>query len=116
MIYHQPDAPADFAGVEAALLDAFHQSQAAARNQEPIVYVLRQKDLLGQDTVLGAILAGALLSAVKTLAAENNVANAVAVGDVPAHAEHWIAILHDQTDVTGELIRLGPGHVGKALT
>ncbi len=116
MIYHQPEAPADFAGVEAALLDAFHRSQEAARKQEPIVYVLRQQDLLGQGTVLGAILANALLSAVRTLAAENNVANAVASGDDPAHVDHWIAILHDQSDVTGELIRLGPGHVGKALT
>ena len=116
MIFHQPEAPADFAGVQDVLLDAFHRSQEAARNQEPIVYVLSQRDLLGQDTVLGAILANALLSAVKTLAAEKNVANAVAIGDDAAHAEHWIAILHDQSDVTGELIRLGPGHVGKALT
>jgi hypothetical protein len=116
MILHQPDAPADFAGVEAALLDAFRRSQAAARDHEPIVYVLRQKDLLGQDTVLGAMLAGALLSCVRTLAAEGNVANAVAVGDDPQHTEHWIALLHDQKDVSGELIRLGPGHVGKALT
>jgi hypothetical protein len=116
VIYHQPDAPAGFAGVEAVLLDVFHRCQHAAREHEPIVFVLRQRDLLGQDTVLGAILANALLSAVRTLAAEKNVANAVAVGDDPAHAQHWIAILHDQSDVTGELIRLGPGHLGKALT
>jgi hypothetical protein len=116
VIFHQPETPADFAGVQDVLLDAFHRSQEAARNQEPIVYVLSQRDLLGQDTVLGAILANALLSAVKTLAAEKNVANAVAIGDDAAHAEHWIAIVHDQSDVTGELIRLGPGHVGKALT
>ncbi len=116
MIFHQPEAPADFAGVEAALLDAFHQSQAAAQAGEPIVYVLRQRDLLGQDTVLGAILAGALLSAVRTLAAERTVANAIAVGDDPQHTDRWIAIMHDQSDVSGELIRLGPGHVGKALT
>jgi hypothetical protein len=116
VIFHQPETPADFAGVQDVLLDAFHRSQEAARNQEPIVYVLSQRDLLGQDTVLGAILANALLSAVKTLAGEKNVANAVAIGDDAAHAEHWIAIVHDQSDVTGELIRLGPGHVGKALT
>jgi hypothetical protein len=116
MIFHQPEAPADFAGVEAVLLDAFHASQKAARDQEPIVFVLRQRDLLGQDTVLGAMLASALLSAMRTLAAEGHKANAVAVGDDPRHTDHWIAILHDQSDVTGELIRLGPGHVGKALT
>jgi hypothetical protein len=116
VILHQPEAPAGFAAVEAALLDAFHRSQQAARDGEPIVYVLRQRDLLGQDTVLGAILANALLSAVRTLAAEGNVANAIAVGDDPRHTDHWIAILHDQSDISGELIRLGPGHVGKALT
>ena len=116
MIFHQPEAPADFAGVEAVLVDVFHQSQKAAQDGEPIVYVLRQRDLLGQDTTLGAILASALLSAVRTLAAEKNVANAIAVGDDAHHADHWIAILHDQSDVSGELIRLGPGHVGKALT
>ena len=116
MILHQPDAPADFAGVEAALLDAFHRSQEAARNGEPIVYVLRQADLLGQDTVLGAMLASALLSGVRTLAAEGHRANAIAVGDDPAHAEHWIGVLQQDVGLTGELIRLGPGHVGKALT
>jgi hypothetical protein len=116
MIFHQPEAPADFAGVEAVLLDVFHQSQEAARNGEPIVYVLKQRDLLGQDGVLGAMLAQALLSAVRTLAAEKNVANAIAVGEDAAHTDHWIAILHDQKDVSGELVRLGPGHVGKALT
>jgi hypothetical protein len=116
MIFHQPEAPADFAGLEAVLLDVFHGSQKAARDQEPIVFVLRQRDLLGQDTVLGAMLASALLSAMRTLAAEGHKANAVAVGDDPRHTDHWIAILRDQSDVTGELIRLGPGHVGKALT
>ena len=116
MILHQPEAPADFAGVEAALLDAFRRSRQAARDGDAIVYVLRQRDLLGQDTVLGAMLANALLSAMRTLAAEGHRANAIAVGDDPTHAEHWIAVLHDQSDITGELVRLGPGHVGKALT
>jgi len=41
----------DFAAVETALTAAFQRSQEAARNQEPIVYVLRQRDLLGQDRV-----------------------------------------------------------------
>ena len=116
MILHQPEAPADFAAVEAALLDAFHRSQEAARSGEPIVFVLRQPDLLGQDTVLGAMLANALLSAMRTLAAEGHRANAIAVGDDPTHAEHWIALLQQDAGVTGELIRLTPAHLGKALT
>jgi hypothetical protein len=116
VIFHQPDAPADFAGVERALLDAFHASREAARNGEPIVYVLSQPDLLGQRGALGAILANALLSAMRTLAAEGHRANAIAVGDDPTHVEQWIGLLEQDAGVTGELVRLGPAHVGKALT
>ena len=116
MILYQPDAPADFAGVEHALLDAFHASREAAQNGEPIVYVLSQPDLLGQRGALGAILANALLSGMRTLGAEGHRANALAIGDDPTHVEHWIALLQDDAGVTGELIRLTPAHIGKALT
>ena len=116
MILYQPDAPADFAAVEAALLDAFRRSREAARNGEPIVYVLHQADLLGQRGALGAMLANALLSGMRTLAAEGHRANALAIGDDPTHVEHWIALLQDDAGVTGELIRLTPAHIGKALT
>jgi hypothetical protein len=116
VILRRPEPPADFAGVESALLDALRQSRAAAQAGEPIVYVLSQPDLLGQRGVLGAMLANALLSGMRTLAAEGHRANAIAVGDDATHLEHWIAVLQDDAGVTGELIRLGPGHVGKALT
>jgi hypothetical protein len=116
VILRQPEAPADFAAVEAALLDALQQSRAAAQAGEPIVYVLSQPDLLGQRGVLGAMLANALLSGLRTLAAEGHRANAIAVGDDATHLEHWIALLQDDAGVMGELIRVGPGHVGKALT
>jgi hypothetical protein len=116
VILYQPEAPADFAAVEAALLDAFHRSRQAARDGEPIVYVLQQPDLLGQRDVPGAMLANALLSAMRTLAAEGHRANAIAVGEDPTHVEHWIALLQQDSGVTGELIRLTPAHVGKALT
>jgi hypothetical protein len=116
VILYQPEAPADFAAVEAALLDAFRRSRDAARDGEPIVYVLHQPDLLGQRDVLGAMLAHALLSGMRTLAAEGHRANAIAIGDDRTRLEHWIAILQDDAGVTGELIRLTPAHVGKALT
>ena len=73
-------AQEDFEGVETALADAFRRAQEAARNEEPIVFVLSQEDLLGQRGVPGAILANALLCGMRTLAAEGHRANAVAVG------------------------------------
>jgi hypothetical protein len=117
MIY-TAQAPADWAGVEAALLDAFHRSQAAARDGEPIVFVLNQADLLGQRSVPGAILANALLSAMRTLAAEGHNANAVAVGDDadPADLQHWLDTLCGGRGVTGELVHVHAAHVGKLPT
>ena len=114
MIYTALQA-ADWAGVETALLDAFRRSQAAARDGEPIVFVLHQADLLGQRGVPGAILANALLSAMRTLAAEGHNANAVAVGDDTdaADLQHWIDALCAGRGVAGELVRVQAAHVGK---
>jgi hypothetical protein len=107
--------PTDFAGVETALLDAFHRSQQAARDEEPIVFVLFQPDLLGQRSVPAAILANALLSAMRTLAAEGHRANAVATGGDadPEDLQHWIALLEAGRGVAGELVRVHAKHVGK---
>jgi hypothetical protein len=116
VILHQPEAPADFAAVEAALLDAFRRSQTAAQDGEPIVYVLFQADLLGQRGALAGMLANALLSGIRTLAAEGHRANAIALGDDTTKLEYWLAVLQEDSGVTGELIRLTPAHVGKALT
>jgi hypothetical protein len=112
------EPPSDWAGVEAALLDAFRRSQAAARAGEPIVYVLPQADLLGQRSVPGAILANALLSAMRTLAAEGQRANAVAVGDDAdaADVQHWIGALSEARGVAGELVHVHAAHVGKLPT
>src|SRR4051794_24600246 len=107
--------PHDFDGVETALTDAFRRSQAAARDAEPIVFVLSQEDLLGQRGAPSAILANALLSAMRTLAAEGHQANAVAVGaDAdPEDLQHWISELESGRGVTGELVRVHAKHVGK---
>jgi hypothetical protein len=109
------ERPADWAGVETALLDAFRRSQAAARDGEAIVFVLSQEDLLGQQGAPGAILNNALLSAMRTLAAEGHDANAVAVGaDADAEdLQHWIALLSEGRGVKGELVRVHAAHVGK---
>ena len=114
MIFTAPPVQ-DFAAVETALTAAFQRSQEAARNQEPIVFVISQADLLGQDGVPGAILANALLSGMRTLAAEGHRANAVAVGaDAdPEDLQHWIAQLESGRGVAGELVRVHAAHVGK---
>src|SRR5215212_3308915 len=105
----------DWEAVETALGDAFRRAQAAARNGEPIVFVLSQEDLLGQRGAPSAILANALLSGMRTLAAEGHRANAVAVGaDAdPEDLQHWISELEAGRGVTGELVRVGAKHVGK---
>jgi hypothetical protein len=115
VIVRQPEPPADFAGVEAALLDAFHACRDAAQAGEPIVFVLSQPDLLGQRGALGAMLANALLSGMRTLAAEGHRANALAVGDDAGALDRWIELLQRE-EIRGELIRLDASHVGKALT
>src|SRR3954471_4554136 len=105
----------DWDGVETALADAFRRAQEAARAGEPIVFVLSQEDLLGQRCAPGAILANALLSGMRTLAAEGHQANAVAVGaDAdPEDLQHWIALLEQGRGVKGELVRVHAIHVGK---
>jgi hypothetical protein len=107
--------PDDFAGVETALLDAFTRSQQAARDGEPIVFVLANEDLLGRNGAPGAILANALLSGMRTLAAEGHAANAVAVGPDadPEDLQHWIAELQSGRGVSGELVHVHAKHVGK---
>jgi hypothetical protein len=114
MIFTAPEVE-DFAGVEAALTDAFRRAQEAARAEEPIVFVLRNEHLLGQDGAPGAMLANALLSGMRTLAAEGHHANAVAVGaDAdPEDLQHWIGELEAGRGVVGELIRVHAKHVGK---
>jgi hypothetical protein len=101
--------------VETELLAAFRRAQEAAREGEPIVFVLSQEDLLGQRGAPSAMLANALLSGMRTLAAEGHHANAVAVGaDADAEdLQHWIAQLEAGRGVAGELIRVHAKHVGK---
>jgi len=104
-----------------ALTQAFELSRTAAQAEQSIVFVLRQDDLLGRRGPGNAMVATGLLSAARTAALEGSrkgwTANVVAY-DEDADREKvqaWAEMLLETGDVTGELVRVGPGHVGKTL-
>jgi len=113
--------PDDWGEVLAALTRAFEASRAAAQAGESIVYVVHNDDLLGRRGAGKAMLATGLLSAARTAALEGVrdgwTANVIAVsnGVDPDHVSNWADRLMESSDVTGEVLRIGPDHIGKAL-
>jgi ABC-type branched-subunit amino acid transport system substrate-binding protein len=111
----------DWAGIRAELTRAFEVSRASAQAGESFVFVIRQDDLLGRRGAGNAMVATGLLSAARTAALEGArkgwTATVVAFdeGADPEAAEAWAQRLLDSGDVTGDLVHLGPGHVGKTL-
>ena len=79
------------------------------------MFVLRNEHLLGPKGAARAMLANALLSGMRTLAAEKHAANAIATGEdtSPEDLQHWIALLSEGRGVAGELVHVGAAHVGK---
>jgi hypothetical protein len=119
----RPDFVADdWEEVRATLERAFSMSRAAAQNEESFVYVVHHDDLLGRRGAGGAMVATALLSAARTAAIEGSrkgwTANVIAYDDdsdadlVDRWAERLVT---DSEGVTGEIIRIGSNHLGKAL-
>jgi hypothetical protein len=108
--------------VRAELERAFVMARDAARDGESFVFVVHHDDLLGRRRAGDAMVAAGLLSAARTAALEGMrqgwTANVIAYEDdsdpdlVTGWAEH---VADDSHGVTGELIRLGPAHLGKAL-
>lgn len=111
----------DWEEVRAELERAFQMSRDAARNEESFVFVVHHDDLLGRRGAGNAMVATGLLSAARTAAIEGSrkgwTANVVAFDDDsdPVHVDRWANWMLDSNGVSGELIRLGPGHLGKAL-
>ena len=103
------------------LTEAFDLSQAAVRSSGPIVYLLDGDDLLGRRGTGGAMVACGLLSAARTLALETARAGipvnvvALAATTTPESVKFWVEALCRPNGPTGELIRLGADHLGKAL-
>lgn len=114
-------APGDvWADVFAETQRVFRLSQAAAQSDVPVVYVVHSDDLLGRRGPGNAMVATGVLSAARTLAFEARKkavpANVIAVDDETdwALAASWI-VQALRGGVTGELIRMGGTHIGKAL-
>jgi hypothetical protein len=111
----------DFAAVQQELEEAFAVSRSAARDAAPIVFVVAGEDLLGQRGAPAAMVACGLLSAARTAAIEGikpgfavNVVAPEADAD-PAAVAAWVQRMLASEGATGELIRVGPAHLGKAL-
>jgi hypothetical protein len=107
--------------IETELTRVFELSRASAQSEESIVYVVTQDDLLGRRGPGNAMVATGLLSASRTAALEGTrkgwTSNVIAYDKDAdeASVEAWSEKLLDSGGVTGELIRVGPGHIGKAL-
>lgn len=121
-IHRAEPVGSDWGEVRAELERAFVMARAAALAEESFVFVVHHDDLLGRRGVGDAMVATGLLSAARTAAIEGSrkgwTANVVAYDDDsdPGLVTEWAERLAaDSAGVTGELIRLGSSHLGKAL-
>lgn len=111
----------DWSEIKAELDRAFRMSRAAAMEEESFVYVVHHDDLLGRRGAGNAMVASGLLSAARTAALEGVkkgwTTNVIAYDDGadPKDIEKWAERLLESRGVTGELIRIGSTHIGKAL-
>lgn len=112
----------NWAEVREELVRAFEFSRKAAREEQSFVYVVHHDDLLGRRGPGQAMVAAGLLSAARTAAIEGSrkgwTANVIAYDDQADRemVEGWAQRLTgDSGGVTGELIRVGSTHLGKAL-
>jgi hypothetical protein len=121
LIHWASDVGDDWTEIAAELTRAFELSRTAAVEGRSLVYVVRQDDLLGRRGAGNAMVATGLLSAARTAALEGArkawTANVLAYdeGADRDDVKTWAARLLESGSVTGELIRIGAGHIGKAL-
>ena len=112
----------DWDEIKAELDRAFRMSRASAVAEESFVYVVHHDDLLGRRGAGNAMVAAGLLSAARTAAVEGSrkgwTANVIAFDDDADEelVKGWAERMAEESyGVTGELIRLGSTHLGKAL-
>ncbi len=121
-IFWATEVADDWADIAAEMERAFQFARQAAMDEASVVFVVDADDLLGRGGAGNAMLATGILSAVRTMALEGWrkgwTANVVAwdgeTGDRDGVESIATAVSTPGT-VTGEVIRVGPGHIGKAL-
>ncbi len=121
-VFRAGDVGEDWSDVGAELERAFQMSRTAARNEESFVYIVHNDDLLGRRGPGNAMVAAGLLSAARTAALEGArkgwTANVIAFDEDadPEVVARWAERLAGDPDgLAGEVVRIGPGHLGKAL-
>ncbi len=96
-------------------------AQQAARDEASFVFVVNHDDLLGRRGPGNAMVATGLLSAARTAAIEGSrkgwTANVIAFDDGAdrSDVEEWAERMLVSSGVSGEVIRVGTTHIGKAL-
>ena len=121
-IFRADDVGDRWEDVAAELDRAFQIGRAAAQAGESFVYVVHNDDLLGRRGPGAAMIAAALVSAARTAALEGSrlgwTANVIAFDEGTDEAEvgRWAKWMLDSHGATGQLIQIGPGNVGKALS
>ena len=113
----------DWGAVLAQFREAFDRTRQALEAGAPVVYVVDQRDLLGQRGTAAAMTATGLLSGARSAAFEMRRAgipvNVVATEEAtpPEAVAAWVGRLlaPGPGGPTGELVRLGGDHLGKAL-
>jgi hypothetical protein len=122
LVFGATEVGDDWPSVRSVLLEAFRLTQQAVAAEEPIVYVVSNEDLLGRNGPGSAAVACGLVSAARTasieLAQRPVSINVLAIDDEvdAAQVERWVVHLLGGDGPQGELIHLGHGHLGKALS
>jgi hypothetical protein len=122
VVFWAGDVGDDWGEISAELARAFEVSRNAAQAGSSLVYVVHENDLLGRRGPGNAMVATGLLSAARTAAIEGSrqgwTVNVIAFdeGAEMSEAEEWANRLILSGAITGELLRIGPGHIGKALS
>ncbi len=120
LVFEARDCSDAWDAIAAELGLAFDLAQQASRTPAPIVFVVDGDDLLGRRGAARAMVATGLLSASRTAAVElaksGTPVNTLAIrSDTdPAIAARWVNNLL-AGGTSGELVRLGTAHIGKAL-
>ena len=120
-VFRTNDVSDAWSEILAELKRAFERSREAAQREESLVYVVHHDDLLGRRGPGRAMVATGLLSAARTAAIEGSrkgwSVNVLAVDDDTSEEQIgiWIDRLLQSNGVSGELVRIGHSHLGKAL-